>query len=232
MYGEYKYEGDFPIPIPLTPTEKRKCKNEDLKKEGIVYVQTEAIHMLSSINYRFTASSKRQDPDAISELKGKPGGICDQVATRDEKNQGCGLAKYLMATCFQENTILGDDERGVDVRKDVNWDEQPEISHNAISYCKTITHLHCKPYGDPTPPSRVCISYLRAGSLANFNILFSQKHVIPMGPLNAFKLGESLEAQFNNNADKFISDYGNTWYFCKCKEDMMEKCMVMAENNP
>ena len=52
------------------------------------------------------------------------------------------------------------------------------------------------------------------------------------GPLNVFKLGESLEEKFNNDADKFIKDYGWTWYFCKCKEDMKEKCMGMAENGP
>ena len=183
--------------------------------------------------YQFTALTKPDDQERISELSGKSGGICDLVKTPDEKNQGCGLAKYLMATCFQDNSILGDNERGVDISKDGNWAEEPKTRMDAISYCKTITYLRCLPYGDPKPPPRVCISYLRAGSLSNFNILFSHKRTL-IGSLifNAFKLGDPLEEKFNSDAEKFIGDYGYTWYFCKCKEDMKEKCLGMAENNP
>jgi hypothetical protein len=202
-----------------------------LKKEGKFYVQKKTIAMY----YQFTASTKPDDQERISELSGKSGGICDLVKTSDENNQGCGLAKYLMATCFQDNSILGDDERGVDISKDGNWADESKIRKDAISYCETITYLRCLPFGDPKPPSRVCISYLRAGSLANFNILFSLKRTYrTKGSLsfNVFMLGDPLEAKFNSDADKFIGDYGYTWYFCKCKEDMKEKCMGMAENNP
>ena len=212
----------------MTPTEKGKCKNKALKKDGKFYVKKETIPLY----YLFTASTKPDGQEVLSDLKGKSGGICDMVATRDENSQGCGLAKYLMATCFQDNSILGEDERGVDIRKDDNWADETEKSNNAINYCKTIIYLRCLPYGIPKPPSRVCISYLRAGSLANFNILFSTyNNEITKGPLNVFKLGESLEEEFNNDADKFIREYGWTWYFCKCKEDMKDKCMDMAENS-
>jgi hypothetical protein len=170
-------------------------------------------------------------------LGGQSGGICDLIETADENNQGCGLAKYLMATCFQDDSILGDNERGLDIGKDTNWADEPETRKDAISYCKTITYLRCAPFGDPKPPQRVCISYIRAGSLANFDILFTYKESFlnthsKKKNFNVFKLGESLEKTFSNDADDFIDDYGYTWYFCKCKEDMKQKCMGMADNNP
>ena len=197
-----------------------------MKKEGKFYVQKNKIPTY----YQYTALTNPDDKERISELSGKSGGICDLVKTFDEKNQGCGLAKYLMATCFQDYSILGDDERGVDISQDGKWAQESETRKDAINYCKTITYLRCLPYGEPKPPPRVCVSYLRAGSLAKFDILFSHKRTL-IGSLifNVFKLGDPLEAKFNMDADKFIKDYGYTWYFCKCKEDMKDKCMGMSE---
>ena len=137
-----------------------------------------------------------------------------------------------MATCFQDGSVLGANERGRDISKDKNWADEPETRKDAISYCKTITYLRCAPFGDPKPPNRVCISYIRAGTLADFDILFTHKRSFKEKNFNVFKLDESLETTFSNDAEEFIADYGYTWYFCKCKEDMKEKCMAMDSNTP
>ena len=196
-----------------------------MKKEGKFYVKKISL----SSRYKFTASIKPDDKEIISSLIGKPGGNCDQIAT-PKKYQGCGLAKYLMATCFQDNSILGEDESGVDIKTDVGWAEYSETLKDAMRYCKSIIYLRCAPHGKPKPPSRVCIAYLRAGSLANYHILFSQKLFTPS--LTPFDLGEYLEAEFSQDHDAFIQDYGFRWYFCKCKDDTEETCMAMAASKP
>ena len=165
---------------------------------------------------QFTATVKKDGTDPpLSAVYGMTRGNCDDVQTFKGQNQGCGLAKYLVATCFQDEMILGPEDKGVDVSKDDGWNQE-DRSTDASNYCKTITYLRCLPYGtrgSPKPPNRVCVSYLRAGRISNFNILFTKTESATT--LKAFKLGEALEQEFTDSFDMFIRDNGNIWYFCK-----------------
>ena len=160
------------------------------------------------------------DDTSLSRLHAAGIGICDDVKTVVDY-QRCGLAKYLMATCFQDWSVLGDDGRGVDVTKDWTWRESPE-RRNANKYCKTIVYLTCA-----SRPHRNCISYLRAASAAGFDLLFPFN---PRGHKSTFKLGERLESEFHQSYNEFIFQNGARWYFCKCKEGSEQPCLAMASN--
>ena len=161
--------------------------------------------------------------EALSYLGADIGGVCDNVRTL-EASQRCGLAQYLMATCFQDREILGEDNRGVDISENSYWTDDPKLM-DAQNYCQTLTTLNCL-----AKPKRACISYLRAASLADFDILFTKKQRYE-GAMNAFTLGEKLDYEFGQNYEKFIEEYGYAWFFCKCKEESRIDCLLMTSNS-
>ena len=169
----------------------------------------------------FTAVSEAKEEEALSFLNtiGEEG-ICNYVQTQPG-NRRCGLAKYLMATCFQDPSVLGENNRGVDVTKSDNWDNDPKRTP-AYHYCETVTSLLCD-----SIPYRNCISYMRAASLAEFDILFTkatEERII------GFELGEALESKFDSEYEEFIRVNGGLWFFCKCKDESKNDCMAMASN--
>ena len=133
------------------------------------------------------------------------------------------MAKYLIAICFQDVSILGEDGRGVNVNKDPAWKRSP-MRNDAYESCKTMIYLTCD-----TKPNRNCISYLRAAAFANFDLLFSFAKRID---IKAFKIGERLESEFDKKSDEFIDNNGEFWYFCKCKEESKFACLAMASSEP
>ena len=173
------------------------------------------------IHYTFTAVFETEDDIALSTLIARKG-VCDNVKT-EKDYQGCGLAKHLMAICFQDVSILGDDGRGVNVYDDPLWDESP-MRIDAHVYCETMIYLSCA-----TEPNRNCISYLRAAAVANFDLLFSFAKPFD---IKAFKIGERLESKFDKKSDEFIDKNGYWWFFCKCKEESKFTCLAMASNEP
>ena len=81
--------------------------------------------------FTFTAHLP-EGKDAISTLNAKSGGSCDHAST-PTPYQGCHLAQYLMATCFQDDLVLGDKGKGLDVTTRITrminnqdyWDKEP-----------------------------------------------------------------------------------------------------------
>ena len=212
---------EYPKEISLTPAEKQNCEDQDLKKSGKFYVKKES---LSSNRYKFTASMDLEEDDGMSTIVARTGGICDNVKTA-EGYRRCGLAKYLVATCFQDESILEKGGRGVDIKENSHWNKEPKRL-DAYNYCKSVTYLQCKPYAGT--PTRACVSYIRAGKLAEFEILFTKDD---WNPMNAFLIDKQLEGKFVENAYKFIEDFGDYWYFCKCKSELKKECKAMVTFN-
>ena len=194
-----------------------------MKETGKIYVKKIYQESLGESSYTFTAVLDPEDDTALSTLiaDAEEEGICDTVRTLEDY-QGCGLAKYLMATCFQDWSILGEDGRGVNIYGESRWMKVP-LRTNAFKNCRTMVYLSCM-----AVPSRSCISYLRAASSADFDLLFSFK----LKDMKTFKLGERLESEFNQRYDEFIDKNGPAWYFCKCKEGSEKYCLAMESNEP
>ena len=216
----------------------KQCKDEELLKKKEFYIKKKQKQKGKVGEITFTAhltlpfATFTLGDYAISTLDAKTGGLCDHAYT-DKTYQGCHLAQYLMATCFQDDSILGEDKKGMDILKDSKWEKEPQRIEEHRT-CKTITSLSCFPTADTS--KRVCISYLRAASLASFDIVFVKKATRgPRGPeeespMTVWKLGEPLETLFGADSDKFVKTYGISWFFCKCKGESnteKEKCFDM-----
>ena len=160
------YLGSFPIPIDLSQLEKEKCRNLDLKSAGKFFVtKTQEGHMFR-IETTFEAVLRINDDQKLCTVRSDSVGECDDVNTI-ACFQGCGLAKYLVATCFQDISILGNTKTGVDINNHGYWKPKARRKQqkSALKYCQTITFLRCMPHHGA--PSTVCVSYLRA-VLKNF----------------------------------------------------------------
>ena len=187
-----------------------------MKERGKFYVERKYDESSKEQGNTFTAVFEPEDDTALSTLYAEKEGVCNSVWT-EEIYRGCGLAKYVMATCFQDWSILGEDGRGLDITTDGTWENSPKRK-NAYKYCKPIVTLTCD-----SETSRTCISYLRAAYAADFDLLFS----FNLRRMKKFKLGKRLESEFIQRYDEFIGKNGDLWYFCKCKEDFEQQCLAM-----
>jgi len=226
VYGKYVYFGDYPIPIDLSQHEKDKCKNPELASSGNFLVTK----TMTDIGPRFEAVPQSDVHRMMSNSNSRYTGECDDVTTIPEF-QGCGLAKYLTATCFQDDSVLGMNRIGVDINNHGYWKAKKRNKQrkNASKYCQTITFLRCMPHHGA--PLEVCVSYLRAASISEFNLAFTTPELEFISgkakPFNVFKLGQNLEDDFKSDAKKFLEKYGLAWFFCKCKENKEKKCLKM-----
>ena len=155
----------------------------------------------------------------MSQLNARVGGKCDRASTISG-SQGCGLAAYMVATCFQDYTVLGKDGKGVDVHSDLKWKEEPR-KPEAHRLCKSMIHFHCVMITG-------CISYLRGAILAHYDIVFMKKAKVDK--MHAWELGESLENTLKQNPESFLEKHGFQWFFCKCVSNpgLKEDCLSMV----
>ena len=157
----------------------------------------------------------------MSQLNARVGGKCDRASTISG-SQGCGLAAYMVATCFQDYTVLGSNGKGYDVKSDLKWKDEPRKA-KADDLCKSTIHLQCRSI-HPTD----CISYLRGAILAHYDIVFMKKAKV--GKMQAWEVNGSLENAFKKAPVTFLKQNGFVWYFCKCVSDPGSKadCMSMV----
>ena len=214
---------DYPITVQLNADEKTKCQHDELKKKGEFQINT--IH--NGCLFVAYMMQEGKPPGAqfyMSELTGQSGGICDYVETEPGYRQ-CGLAKYLMKACFEDEKMLGKENKGFDVRKEYPgipyyWLKEKRAKQ-VYEYCKTITFTSCQVDEDDTT-NYACIAYIRAAKLANFDILFSLKGFKATG----IEMKDVEKMFTKENADKFIKDYGEYWFFCKCLD---KRCMALVD---
>ena len=174
--------------------------------------------MMAPHEFVFLAVMTKDVNKGMSSVITEDSGTWDDVETKKEF-QGCGLAKYLVATCFQDEFVLGSDDRGVDVNTNDYWNDSPGQRKYVSKYCETVTYLRCIPLDGAPNAVVVCISYLRAGKISGFDLLFTvldSKFCANAGKtFKVFNLGEDLENSYKSNADKFIQDNGCVWFYCK-----------------
>ena len=234
-YGHYNYFGEYPIPIPLNPTEKTRCLNSKIKDNGNQFVvqRSDQKNPRDPNSVAFFASVKEDGimREGISFLNSEIEGECNDVET-PQGSSHCGLAKYLVATCFQDDLVLGEDGRGLEPNTfEIKHplipfvSENPKLRNDALEHCQTITFLQCQPQGET--PKRACVAYLRAGSISKFDILFS----VSDDKTTAMKLGNALETKFSKDANDFVAKYGMDWFFCKCNDTSKVKCKIMLIDN-
>lgn len=219
----------------MTERDESNCPNKQIIEKGFWISRDIREHEFGHVvKIDFTCSIKK-DGEELAYLTGATGGDCNEVETK-ERSRRCGLAKYLMRTCFRDSKILGTENKGVDPLTDERW-ENDQMKKDAAQNCETIIYLACA----PTPPSITtpyvaCGSYMRGALEAEFNVLFAQLRLEFSGEIliemGSFHLPD-LELEFGKSkesAEKFIENHGNQWFFCKCKTNLMGACMGMAKD--
>ena len=165
-YGHYNYFGEYPIPIPLNPTEKTRCLNTKLKDNDNQFVVQRNPQKHPRFPSRLYASIEAEGvpEEGLSFVTSELYGECNYVET-PPGSEHCGLAKYLVATCFQDDLVLGEDGRGLDpkaFKKEYPFipfvSPDSRLSNDALKHCETITFLQCQVSGDT--PNRACVAYL------------------------------------------------------------------------
>ena len=228
------YCKDYPFSQILDKDGIKNCKNSYLKGSDNPRVLIDRIG--SGPKYEFVALGEEEGADKgreLSKLKAQKGGICNDVTTQPG-SYGCGLAKYLMKACYEDDEILGKAKKGYDVFTDEldKWEDEPnEADESANRLCQTITYTHCAPEIDSAgtkTPERACVSYMRGAIAADFDLIFIYKG--PMGAMDVLNLIEA-EKDFRRDegsAKEFIKKHGPEWFFCKCKDGRKKECMDMT----
>ena len=90
--------------------------------------------------------------------------------------------------------------------------------------CEKVVYLVCAP--DDRLPYGICSAYLNAAINTKYDVLFSA--VIQHSKQN-MKIMDLIGAknEFKNNANKFIENHGNWWFFCNCKSNKKKECIEM-----
>ena len=220
----------YPICEVLNSDEKRTCQNPDLRAEAEFYI--DKIHNgCAFVAYiQPEGEAEAAPPFYMSQLNAQVGGICDDVATKPGYRK-CGLAKYLMKACFEDEHILGGNRRGFDVRKDYpgipNYWVKERRARRVHEYCKTVTFTACQ-VDDKDTTLYACVAYIRAARLAQFDILFSFKSH-SLSPAKGIKLIDAEIMFTYDKADQFIEQNGEVWFFCKCFGTMKSMCMSLID---
>ena len=145
-------------------------------------------------------------PKYKSVLLGDKGGVCDNAQT-DGKYERCGFTTNLMTVCFKDPDITRNG--GLDANTEEQFQNNIDKQKEAIDECETLVTLN----QNANPPAGG-IAYTKAATKAGFQKVFT---VIPGGAnMKLWRVAEAEEA-FLNNPIRFIQQYGQQWFFCKCK---------------
>ena len=162
---------------------------------------------------KFVARQNWNDDGYLAWLYAWPG-ACDDVETY-EHSRKCGMAKSLLMICLQDKEVIMDG--GVDLGL------KPAQEH-----CSIIVGITCKPdmYDDEgNPIVSICKSYIDAARKTKYQMMIveNQDHT----EYSVLKTKKALK-EFKSDPDKFISERGDEWFFCKCKKGNTKACMDMA----
>ena len=170
--------------------------------------------------WMFEAILTRDENDILSTLKAKEGGVCNDVRT-ENGSWHCGLATSLLEICFDDPDIGAfipdksvDSEFGLPIDK--KYKNLMEIN------CEHISYLECAPFNSATYAA--CSGYLTA-ALNTFHSMMFTYHVDKKW--NVLRIADA-KIKIKNDPDKFISDFGDEWFFCKCKSDRTKECESMT----
>ena len=153
---------------------------------------------------------------AIANLYSIKKGHCNDIAVLP-KYRGCGLAKYLMQACFEEDATENFATNQI-VRRGREFNE----------LCEKIKFLECAP---TNPDNKIaCSGYMSGAILAGFQIIgTTHKNSFEVYAFQTDYARRMMKGEVDGmNAQTFIDRYGETWDFCKCKQDKLQECLEIV----
>ena len=186
-------------------------------------------------NVEFTAWFEDSEMNAELEIplaacigvKGK--GICNRMDT-NPGNYRCGLATQLMFICYTDDQVLGADKKGYSIQQDLLliWERlgASTLPYEAAGHCQTVTYTECGVDLEVVPNYYPCVAYLKAASLAAFDVLFVFHKL--QETMQVFQVRDAMD-QFKSSPDVFIDGFGSEWFFCRCIASRKQDCLQMAD---
>ena len=213
--------GSYFASVPIQDRFKKSCQNEALIAKGEFTMKKSTISGKIG-QWMFEAILTRDENEILSTLKAKEGGVCNDVRT-EEGSWHCGLASSLLEICFEDPDIgtfipskSADSDFGLPIEK--KYQNLMEIN------CEHITFLECVPFNSATYAA--CSGYLTAALNTLHSMMFTND-VHDDKKWNVLKIAEA-KIKIKNDPDKLISDFGDEWFFCKCKSDRNKECESMT----
>ena len=195
----------------------KNCESEELIKNKKFYIQkydlkdvkdTYAHDFAFKVVLDKGEDSDPKHPKYKSLLLGDKGGICDN------KYERCGLATNLMTVCFQDPDITRNG--GLDANTEQQFENNVDKQKEAIDDCETIITLT-----QSSNPPGAGIAYTKAATKAGFKKVFT---VTPGSTNMKLWMVAEVEKEYLKNPIGFIQQYGQQWFFCKCKKS--SKCTI------
>ena len=199
----------------------KECKSDELKNNKKFFIQKYDLKDVKDKyghDFAFMVVLNKgqvfdpEQPKYKSILFGDKGGVCDNAQT-DERYERCGLATDLMTLCFQDLDITKNG--GVDPNEEEQFKNNPNKQKEAIDGCAKIVTLN-----QSANPPTAGKAYTRAAIKAGFKKVFT---VTPGGINMTFWTVIEAEEEYLKNPIRFIQQYGQQWFFCKCKSS---KCTI------
>ena len=153
-------------------------------------------------------------------MSGDKGGACNSVDTSPGSYQ-CGLATTLMEFCFTDPDIGTVDPK---IKSNFQREGAEDYRNLAIENCDHIVYLMCAP--TPPIPKAACSAYLTAALNTGHTMMFTNSFRTGGSKWDALKTATS-KIMVKSNADNFVTEYGDEWFFCKCKTKQLKQCEAM-----
>ena len=96
----------------------------------------------------------------------------------------------------------------------------PYPNHIA-NLCEHVIYLVCAPKR-PKTPTAACSAYLSAAVNTKHQIMFTSKN--NKDGMDVMNVENDAKPEFKRNADTFITNHGASWYFCRCKPEILAEC--------
>ena len=204
------------------------CASEELKEQKVYYVQKCKVEH-HTYDWVFRAYFKKGicgRKKFLSELNAIDGGLCVATINLSPKAvQGCGLATKMMELCYSDIGI-----GSLNPAKDYNFKLKglEKWRDMAILNCEHIVFTNCNP-AKPTPIAG-CAAYMTAALNTGHRMMFTfPTGKDPKGEMDVINVEDEGKPQLKKNAESFVSDHGNQWYFCRCKDDRISECEAMQK---
>ena len=196
---------------------RESCINKKLVDKGS-FTMKKSKTKNRTFDWKFQAILKKgifKKDTVLSKLRANIGGVCNSIVT-DPGSYQCGLATALMEFCFTDPDI------GTYNPEESFYFQKKIAEHYrdlAVLNCENMVYLMCI----AIPPSS-CSGYLTAAINTEHTMMFTYGR--NLRNWNALKT-TTAKIMLKGNSDTFIKDYGEIWFFCKCKSDRLTQCENM-----
>ena len=193
----------------LEPNEE----NRDLKNQEYFFIKKQNEDEDGLYFVVIMEATQRVNPlRAIGNLYSIKKGHCNDVAVLP-KYRGCGLAKYLMQACFEE-----------DATENFATNQIARRGREFNELCEKVKFLECAP---TNPNNKIaCSGYMSGAILAGFQIIgTTHKNSFNVYAFHIDHARRMMKGEvYGMNAQTFIDQYGEIWYFCKCRQAKLQEC--------